>query len=165
MITKVCYVCGIEKEIGDFYAQKKNTDGYLNKCKECQKSVSDERYKRLFADQEWREKERLRSLEKYRRLNYRQRLYELDKNKPYKNKIKHLHHRERLGKGQNIHHWNYNFGEDFFILETMFHRFIHRYLRLDPATLIFRTKEGRLLDTRESHEQYINGLRTIYLPI
>jgi hypothetical protein len=40
MVTKVCYVCNIEKHIDDFYAHKGMKDGRLNICKECNKKRS-----------------------------------------------------------------------------------------------------------------------------
>lgn len=35
---KVCFKCGLEKKLTDFYKHKGMSDGRLNKCKECTKS-------------------------------------------------------------------------------------------------------------------------------
>ena len=40
MVTKVCYVCNIEKDIDGFYPHKGMKDGRLNLCKECNKDRS-----------------------------------------------------------------------------------------------------------------------------
>jgi len=40
IISKTCRICNIEKPIDNFYKTKKNTDGYFNSCKECDKEKS-----------------------------------------------------------------------------------------------------------------------------
>lgn len=42
--TKVCFKCGAEKPLTDFYKHPKMSDGHVNKCKECnKKDVRDNR--------------------------------------------------------------------------------------------------------------------------
>lgn len=44
-MAKVCFRCGVEKEIEEYYKHDKMADGHFNKCKECAKQ--DERNRRI----------------------------------------------------------------------------------------------------------------------
>ena len=161
---KKCFVCNIDKELDDFYAHPKMKDGHLNKCKDCCKKQADIREKNLRENNiEWSEKERIRAKEKYQRLNYKDRQYELNLLKPYKNsQYKNLSRNLKLNPDENAHHWNYNLIDDYIILDKKFHRFLHRYLKLDNTKLVFETIEGNILDTRIKHTKYIKKIKNIY---
>jgi len=160
---KKCFKCGIAKELSEFYVHPKMGDGHLGKCKSCTKNDSNKRDKELRNDPEYCEKERLRAKEKYHRLNYRERSFELKKLRPYiNNSYKMLHKKLKLPKDKNIHHWNYNEIDDFSVYDKRFHRFIHRYLFLDKRTLCFKTVEGELLYSRKLHDNYIIKLKKLY---
>lgn len=160
---KKCFKCGIEKSISEFYLHPKMKDGHLGKCKDCTKKDSDIRDKELRKNPEYCEREKIRSKEKYYRLNYRERQFKLKKLIPYINSdYKGLHKKLKLPKDKNIHHWNYNLIDDFSVFDKKFHRFIHRYLILDKETLCFKTIEGNLLNTRKKHDNYIIKLKQYY---
>ena len=77
----------------------------------------------------------------------------------YKNLARDL----KLSSDENSHHWNYNLIEDVIILNKKFHRFIHRYFILNEDLLIFETKDGEVLDTKEKHLAYIEKLKLIHI--
>lgn len=164
VIVKKCIRCDNDKELNDFYAHPQMQDGHLNKCKECCKKEADIRKKKLRNNSEdFCEKERLRSIERYHRLNYKEIQFEQKKLKLYVNgTYKNLSRDLKLPSDKNAHHWNYNLVEDVIILDKKFHRFLHRYLILNEDTLIFTTKDGKILDSKEKHLEFIEKIKLIY---
>lgn len=161
---KKCFKCGIEKDLSDFYIHPQMKDGHLNKCKDCCKKESKQREENLRKDLNWCEQERLRAKEKYHRLNYKDQQFEINQLKPYRSSKYSNQHRDlNLDKTKNSHHWNYNFIDDTIILDRKFHRTIHKYLILDRNSLCFKTVNGILLNTKKSHNEYIERIK-INLP-
>jgi len=58
METKVCMCCGVEKPVSEFYKHKAMSDGYLGKCKGCQKANSMKNYHKNWEDRVSYEKTR-----------------------------------------------------------------------------------------------------------
>ena len=134
-------------------------DGHLNKCKSCTKSDSAIREKELRKNPLWVESEQARSREKYKRLGYKDKQKEWDKDKIWKQtaSYKNLNKKFNVQKGFEIHHWNYSLFhmEDFFILPINQHRQVHRYLVLDIENKIFKDLDGNSLVTKEAHQKYL----------
>ena len=153
MDKKKCFKCGPEKELSEFYVHKQMGDGHLNKCKDCTKNDVKVKYEENIQSEEYVEKERLRGRTKYEKYKY-------------KNKIQHPENRstaEYLRKqgvdlaGKEIHHWNYNFKNDVFILNPRAHKLVHKYIDFNSDTNTFM-RGGIELSTKESHFYLIKSI-------
>lgn len=151
METKVCFKCGRELPLSQFYHHPAMADGHLNKCKDCTKRDVHENYQKNIQREDFVEKERARGREKYHRLGYVSRKTAHKENKATRAFIK----RKGIAtEGLEIHHWNYNRAKDIFLLGRREHKFIHRFLSFDEKTKLF-IYNGALLETKEQHRQIL----------
>lgn len=161
-MQKKCFKCQKVKPIEQFYKHKMMKDGHLNKCIVCARNDVMQRTLLLRDTPEWIERERIRGREKYHRLNYRekQRVYKLKYPWKTQNEFKGLAKRFPLPKGLEHHHWNYSLThvEDFIVLNTFDHKRIHVGLIVDVKRKIFKTKDGKWLDTKIKHLKYIKNV-------
>ena len=66
--TKYCRGCEQTKSMGAFHINRLMRDGHLNRCRECVRAYQCARYRfKMATDPVWREKERARNREKYRK--------------------------------------------------------------------------------------------------
>lgn len=166
---KVCKDCNLEKSHRDFY-------GFQGECKDCTKKRVRLREKKLIEqDPNWIEKERTRHREKYHRLGYKDKhkpTYEMKKKaitkhkKKFPEKYKAKSYTNNLKtkiKGNNLHHWSYNkeHYKDVIELSIEEHNKLHRFLKYDKETFMYKTLNGELLDTKEKHIEYYNSIKKL----
>jgi len=144
-------------------------DGYLGKCKTCTKLDSKITTDKKISTYEGLEKERERHREKYYRLNYRIKHKPTKENKkqitdrykekyPEKIKAKSLSgNLKPINKENQLHHWNYNieYAKDVIELSVKDHSKIHRFIKYDKNTFMYKDLNGCLLDTKEKHIELI----------
>lgn len=161
-IRKICFRCGIEQPLTEYYRHPRMADGHLNKCKTCTKSDSGKREEIVRSTTEGVEKERERHREKYHRLGYKEKQLEWDKNKPwtksstYKGLSKSVLKRYPQFAGLELHHWSYNHITSFFAIDKSLHKKIHRKIELDEKALCFKI-DGVLIDTKQKHFEFLKS--------
>jgi len=165
---KICKECQSKKELTQFY-------GVQGECKECTKKRVRSREKIKILDPEWHEKEKARHREKYYRLDYKEKhkptsekkkeiMFRYFKKYPEKNKAFNVSQRIKKTKKENhLHHWSYNekHYKDVIEINPKDHATIHRFLKYDRKTFMYKDLKGNLLNTRDLHENYINKVLTL----
>lgn len=159
---KECNICKITKSLNEYYKHPKCKDGYSQKCKECSKKLSDDRYKKLILDPEFHEKEKARRRVKEKKVIIPKSKYQyyLDRKARYPEKYKIANMLKHYPKKSthHQHHWSYNdkHFNDCIELTPEDHRTIHKFIVYDQERYMYRrTDNMELLDTREEHEEYI----------
>lgn len=104
------------------------------------------------SDSDKHEKEKARGRDKYKRL------YSVDVigSQPQRHYANKNTRQDFIKAGYNltdkeVHHWNYNFKNQGFILSKRFHSLVHKKLTFDDSTQVFYYN-GQLLDTQEKHQ-------------
>jgi hypothetical protein len=165
-MEKNCFKCGKTLPLTEFYKHPQMPDGHVNKCKECNKAdVRGNYYNNILKDG-FIEKERKRGRIKYHKL-YKG-LSKANKVRNEKHHAKYPEKKIALTKSNNMikpfegaekHHWSYNIehAKDVIWLTKKDHMKAHRFIVYDQERFMYRRFDNNiLLDTKESHSEFIN---------
>ncbi len=167
---KECFKCGKTLPISEFYVHKQMNDGHIGKCKDCSKKDVSKREMELRKNPEWVAKERQRGREKY---------YKYGNKKPNKDKKREATRRYRQKfpekymaakyteifliktPGMNLHHWSYDQNNWLDVLELTIkdHNLLHRHLIYIQETMMFTDLDGRVLEKKEDHLEYLEKIK------
>ncbi len=169
---KLCFKCGKDYPLSEFYEHKKMSDGHLNKCISCTKNDVTTRQRELRNDETWVEGERKRGRDKYYRLGYKkykptreQKREQIRKyNQKYPEKAlaaKYVEIYLTKTAGFNSHHWSYNQKDWLDVLELTLkdHYLLHRHIKYDQKTMLFQNLDGCILDSKEKHIELLTKLK------
>lgn len=70
--------------------------------------------------------------------------------------------------GYQLHHWSYRkeHKRDVIALTIKVHNLVHKFIIYDQEIMMYRiAKTGELLDSKEAHQEFIDGLILIYKTI
>lgn len=147
---KQCIKCGLFKEMSEFYANHRMTDGHLNECKSCTKDRTNKDYRfRLANEPGFAESETIRSKDKYNRL-YSNPEYILWQNKngsPQRRAHNAAQHLIKPFPEAEAHHWSYN---------EQHWKDVIWLTEKDKYKMYIGVYYDVLLDTKAVHLDYIN---------
>lgn len=138
-MSKSCLKCGIDKPLSEFYTHSGTTDGHFSKCKACAILDTKSNIAKRSLEPEWVAEEAERQ-KKVAAHNACRRIIP--------------------PKGFHNHHWSYKpkHHKDLILLSAKDHVLVHKYLVYDSVNFIYITVDGRPLDTKERHLDYIDGI-------
>lgn len=168
---KVCFKCGRDLPLTEYYKHPQMGDGHLNKCKECTKKDVHSNYSKNSQDPSYVEKERARGRDKYRRLygNFNPELFDsrpkvlhcelyINGTRNARKRLKRRFPELNLPKEIHVHHWTYSQPNQVFIVSKRTHYDIHHLTRyiIDKNSFV-DLQTGELLDTLDKYKGWLDS--------
>jgi len=155
---KKCKYCGEVKPYSDYKKHTTTKDGYFHICRKCDSEYQKKYRDRKSDDPIWCEKERQRTKQVYYKYQYAKKYKDYMSRFPEKLAAKNHSIHIKVEEGCVKHHWSYcnEHWKDIIPLIIADHKTAHKYLIYDQERMMFRTTDMVLLDSKDSHIEYIN---------
>lgn len=170
---KVCFKCGRDLPLSEYYKHSRMADGHLNKCKECTKKDVHTKYVENAQDPSYVEKERARGRDKYKRLygNFNPEIFDTrpkvrrfemysrtSMTRDTRRRVQARYPELVLTPDICVHHWTYSRPYHVYLVSKKTHTEIHHLTRyIIDCDCFADLTTGEMLDTVEKYSAWLDA--------